>query len=336
MPKAKTAIPYLCSFFTVAISGFVALCLIPDDPYIRYQLMKGTIFESLAWVYERIHYDPAPIDIAILGGSRTGAAIDSPMLEELLASRGKQLKVVNFSIAASGYDIQFSLAKRLFAEKSPKVLLIGVVEQLPRDGHQAFADIADPVDILQEPLLINRNLARNVTYLPMRQLRSFCFTTFPEMRKYSRTWNKGAYLGSNPDQRHNATGTIRQSLKSGDETALNEESVRRRTGLAPPRLPESLQQIEFGLSDYYLDEILKLAKTKNTKVCFLYLPFYKGFDHPWDCDLLKSRGRLLEANFLKSDPRNFIDAAHASEVGSVLATRWLADQLNVVLGGVTE
>ena len=46
-----------------ALSAVGAACL-PDNPYQRFQFL-AVLCHRLAWIYERIHYDPKPIDVAI-------------------------------------------------------------------------------------------------------------------------------------------------------------------------------------------------------------------------------------------------------------------------------
>lgn len=322
---------YLFSFMSSAVAAFGMLCFLPDDPYIRFQSLNGTIFERLKWGLERIEFDPTPVDVVILGNSRSGAAVNSPLLEEMLSRDGKQTHIVNFSIPANGFDIQFSLAKRLLAKKSPRVIVISLADQLPRDGHQAFADIADPIDVIRAPLLINRQFARNLVYLPMRQLRSVYWGAFPEAGGFSRTWDQQSYLGSNIDTREAATGTSRENSNQADVAELEKESVQRRKELARPVLPSWLHSVEFAVNEHYIDEIIRLASKSNTKVVFLYVPFYKGFDEPFDQKWLASRGEVLNADFLKSDPTNYFDCGHAGESGSLRITEWLADNLAKLL-----
>ena len=327
-PAKYSSLVYLFTFAATAIVAFGGLCFLPDEPYIRYQSLKGTIFERAAWNYERIHFDSTPIDVVILGNSRSGAAINSPLLEDLLSRQGEgRVRTVNFSIPASGFDVQYSLAKQLFQEKSPRILLISLSDQLPRDGHQAFADIADPIDVIRAPLLINRLYAKNLVYLPMRQLRGMYSWAFSDACGYTRTWNPQTYLGPNLDTRAAATGTVGALPSKADEAELERESKIRKAQITKPLLPASLHSIEFGLSEYYINKIVELAAAKNTKVFFLYLPFYQGFEQPLDHEWLSKRGEILEARFLKSDFKNYSDCAHTTEAGSLLVTEWLAEKL---------
>ena len=42
----------------VALALDVAVCLLPENDYQRWQLVDGTLFEQLRWAYERIHLIP--------------------------------------------------------------------------------------------------------------------------------------------------------------------------------------------------------------------------------------------------------------------------------------
>ena len=59
-----------------------------------------------------------------------------------------------FTVEALAHKIRLAL------EHHPEIRLIvlGVVEALPRDGHQAFGDLATPAEVLSAPWIVNRTL----------------------------------------------------------------------------------------------------------------------------------------------------------------------------------
>ena len=61
-----------------ALLAGIAAAMLPDNEYQRFASLENTIQNRMRWIYERIHYDPAPIDVAFLGPSRSGAAISGP------------------------------------------------------------------------------------------------------------------------------------------------------------------------------------------------------------------------------------------------------------------
>jgi len=49
----------------VALAAAVGAAALPDNPYQRWQLIENTLYANATWSYERMHFDPAPIDVAI-------------------------------------------------------------------------------------------------------------------------------------------------------------------------------------------------------------------------------------------------------------------------------
>ena len=55
----------------------VGMVLLPHAPYIRWQAVKTEAFARLGWMYERVHYDATPLDVAFLGTSHTLNGVDA-------------------------------------------------------------------------------------------------------------------------------------------------------------------------------------------------------------------------------------------------------------------
>lgn len=92
----------------VFVAAYLVTMLLPHDPYIRYQSFKDTIFDRLGWVYERLVFDPTPIDVLVVGSSRSARGANATLLEEALAARGRDLHVANISEPAAGMDIRLT------------------------------------------------------------------------------------------------------------------------------------------------------------------------------------------------------------------------------------
>ena len=131
----------------VAVAGLAAAAasLLPDDPYMRYATLDHTIQNRVRWIYERIHFDPAPVDVAVIGPSRSGAAVAAPRLEADLAALGQPLRAVNFSLPENGRDLNWVILDELLAVKHPRLVVIGVIEKPSRFGHPAYKYVAPAV-----------------------------------------------------------------------------------------------------------------------------------------------------------------------------------------------
>ena len=81
------------------------------NPYQRWQLLDGTIHANARWIYERIHFDPTPIDVVLLGPSRMGAGVNAPRLAKALDARGLPANVVNFSLPEAGRNMNWAVAR---------------------------------------------------------------------------------------------------------------------------------------------------------------------------------------------------------------------------------
>lgn len=317
-----------------ALAGFVGMSLLPHDPYIRYQVMQGTIFERATWMYERLHFDPAPVDIVLVGSSRTARGIDPGALEAALAAKGQPLHVVNLSLAASGYDLQLTLAREALETRPVKLLVVSLVEQFPRDGHQAFADLGTAGEVVGSPWLVNRNFVHNLARLPIRQLQLALKSWVPEAFGLRRDFNPEAYRLATFDPRFAPLTEAAPKKTEEQIAALEAESKFRHRDLTLPVLPESLSFVEFGMTQTYIKQLAALAKAEGAELVFLYLPFYKGYERPFEQHWLEHYGPVLSADFLLSDPDNYGgDVAHASRKGTALLTDWLAGELAPILEG---
>ena len=322
---------FLIAVSATFLAGFIGMSLLPHDPYIRYQTMQGTIFERATWMYERLHFDPAPVDIVLVGSSRTARGIDPGGLEAALAAKALPRHVVNLSLAASGYDLQLTLAREALETREVKLLVVSLVEQFPRDGHQAFADLANAGDIVASPWLVNRNFVPNLLRLPIRQLQLLLKSRMPEAFGLHADFDPEAYRLATADPRFAPLTEAAPKKTAAQIAALEAESAFRHHDLTLPVLPASLSWVEFGMTRSYIRQLAALAKAEGAKLVFLYLPFYKGYQRPFEQQWLEQYAPVLSADFLLSDPANYNDVAHASRQGTALLTNWLADELAPIL-----
>jgi hypothetical protein len=112
------ALRTIVTSLATALALCALACLLPDNPYQRWQLVDsmdvdGGLFANLRWVYERMHFDDRPIDIAVVGPSSTFNGVTSERIERELAARGVTAHVANFSAVASGRNLQWAVVDEL-------------------------------------------------------------------------------------------------------------------------------------------------------------------------------------------------------------------------------
>jgi hypothetical protein len=318
----------------MALAIAVAVCLLPENEYQRWQLLDGTIHSHLRWIYERCNFDPAPIDVAFVGPSRTGAGVDAPLLEKLLAARGLPSNVVNFSLPESGRNINFVIAEQLLKKKRPKLLVIGVTEKPSRTGHSTFKYTAPAIDIVLPGYVSDINFFSDLVYLPFRKLRLFMADMFPGLVGLTKTFDVNRYPGSTVQ----TTGSIvlpGGAIKEGNVPASAQELRRGvnklERGMHPPILPPEFADIEFGDERHYVREIVSLAASKGVKVAFLALPYYTGPSDVQEEALYEKYGPVWNAGFLAPHAELYADYGHLTHDGADELTRWLATPLAATL-----
>ena len=174
-----------------------AVCLLPENDYLRWQLPEPD--GRLRWIYERIHFDPTPIDIAIVGPSREQLGFSAAAIERDLAQRGKLANVVNFALPGAGRDIQWAILDELFKAKSPKMIVLGVEDQPYPFGHFFFKHVAPAEEIAFPPSPFLHNYFYNLAYLPIRKLKLFGANLFPNLFGLSKQFDPDHYARNRTD-----------------------------------------------------------------------------------------------------------------------------------------
>lgn len=319
---------------TLAMVGTVLFCAIvsvalPSNPFHRWHLLEGTIHSNLGWIYERIHYDSTPIDIALVGPSRTGAGINAVQLGQELG-----LNVVNFSLPMAGRDSNYAIVKELLKYKSPKVIIIGVTENPSRYGHAAFKYFAENEDIIYPRYLVNLNYLENLIYLPYRQIKLFFAKFAPEIVGMPIEFDPMRYKGSVIDTTGDIilpNGQIRDGRTPASRADLEIAVGRYNQKVRPPLLPRSLRDIEFGDERTYVKKIASLADSKDVKVLFLMIPYYSSKNSTQEQDFYSKFGPILNANFIAGQPGLYMDYGHLTQAGAQQLTHSLRMPILAVL-----
>jgi len=334
--SAATDTPTVRSWPQIALvlATFVALCfgttLLPHDPYIRYQQLAKTIQFPAAWGYERIAFDPTPVDVAIVGNSRLQASVSAPQLQqELTRKLGKPVHVANFSMPQEGRNAHYAIVRNLLEHRPEvKLIVLSAIEQMPRDGHPAFRNIAEPEDIAEAPVLINRDYLKDLAQVPFRQMSLFVQTQFPQAFGVSAQWRRKSYFGTGYDTTasfHSPTGNFVDRDSVIPAADLMGPARERAESITPPVLPASAAGIEFAIERHYTTEIAELARAKGVKIAFLYAPIYHYPMTLQDQSFYEAIGPVLQEKFLSDHSDWYSDYGHLNRRGAVKATSALAD-----------
>lgn len=316
----------------------VLSCLLPHDRYIRYQqpqLLESYLFHT-RWVYERIHYDKTPIDVAIVGNSRVEGTISAPALEaELSQEFCRPIHVANIAIPNKGRNLNYLLTRELL-ENHPetKILLVSVIEQQADTTHPGFRYLADAGDLLRAPLLINHYYFSDVAFLPFRQMSYFLQTLIPSWFGMSRSF-RSDYLGTALD--------TTSSFNLPDGTFVDRYHVAPRWKLAD----ESRQMIaDYGgqghswsywntlnnpLETEYTRRLVSIARQHHVEVIFLYIPFYNSMPNMYEKAFYSGLGPVLDAQQYNNNPDDYADAEHFNHYGAEIISKWLKSSIKPYL-----
>jgi len=327
----------------VALSGILSIALvleilaglIPDNSYLRFQLLKNTFHASVPWIYERIHFDDRPIDIALVGPSRTWLGVSPVRMETDLRQRGLSASVVNFSLPQEGRNENYVIIKELLkTNRRPKLLVLGVHEKPPRFGHPAFKYIADAGDVARAAYLVNFNYFSDLIYLPFRQMKLAAMRLFPSEFNVTLRFNPDSYQGSNYD----TTLSVRflpAAFLNRDATLPRTELLTQATRWArsqtPPLLPVMAADLEFGDENFYIRKIVQLAEAKGVMIAFLYIPYFSGPEKPLEEAFYAQYGPVFDASFVADQDKLYQDYAHLNRTGAFMLTDWLSDRVALLL-----
>jgi hypothetical protein len=309
-------------------------CALPDNAYQRWQLLDGTIHAKLRWIYERCHYDPAPIDVAFIGPSRTDMGVNAPRMSAALAARGLPDQVVNFSLPEAGRNINYVIAHELLQTKHPRLIVLGVTEKPSRFGHSAFKYVAPAGLIIDPGYLADLNYFSDLSYLPYRQLELAVAGLIPQLTGLRKTFDRAHFAGDSIDTTGNVIlpGGV---VKNGETPAALPELERGvwklEAGNHPPILPARFADAEFGDDRYYVEQIADEARAKGVQIMFLYLPYFGDRSDVQQRRFYERFGPIVDARFLAPHAEWYADYGHLTRTGAEHLTDWLTGTIAAAL-----
>lgn len=271
------------------IGGFTAfttlalLSMVPSDRYIQWQATRTEAFARLGWIYERIHFDPAPIDVAFIGTSHTMNGIDG---EAVATAMGGCPDITNLSIPSYGRNLHWLIARELLEHRTVGTLVVEVVENETRRSHPLFHAVARWRDIVQAPMLLNLRYLNDLALLPLDRLLLGVKTLLPAAFGLHRRFDPAQYDGPDPDNTrmvrvHNQAFTGPRTT-SEDPAALDRDAWEERADKRYNMLPPALADLEYAVPLHYLRQIETLAASRHVPLVFLYLPSYGQDTTPHD------------------------------------------------------
>jgi hypothetical protein len=328
VPQRKTSVSKLLLTIVTALALALildaAVCLLPENDYQRWQLQDPD--GRLRWIYERIHFDPTPIDVAIVGPSRAQLGFSAAAVEQDLAKQGKPVHVASFALPGAGRDIQWAILNELFKAKSPKVVVLEVEEDPYPFGHFFFKYVAPTEAIVFPPSPFLHNYLYNLAYLPIRKLKLFGANVFPDLFGLSKQFDPEHYAKNRTDYTTNFVGD--------GKLVDMEHPVPRATLLAEPREPvprtlvaRALTRLNGGEDHLFTQKIAREAKAHGAQLVFVHMPMFEGPTTVSDEDFLTQFGPVLNYGDLAPHDELFENWAHLNHAGAMEASARLANAI---------
>ncbi len=336
---SPSAFAFAAFIFTLSLLGVSIVA--PQNPYYRWQEHNSGTTRKADWIFERLHFDPARIDVALIGTSRMAGGLSGPEIEAAYCrATGRRIRVANLALPVTGRNMHYVIAKEAMRTKAPAITIIELNEVETRLPHYAFIELADASDVLTAPLLINLNYFSDLARLPGRQALLW-FKTLTGRAAVRTTFDPALYQG------HDLDRTLTLPLLDGrvvfrdvklSESDLDAALGAREDDTSSLRLPKALRPLEYRFSRTYLKKIEMLAAERERDVAYVYLPAWRAPVMP---DAIKT-DLGLEAPFIDlggaiaNDHSKWLDATHANAAGAADLSLRFADELGRLNPGLGE
>ncbi|WP_174274571.1 hypothetical protein [Sphingomonas bacterium] len=316
--------------------GLVALMALPVDRYYQWQQVDGTILFRARWIYERIHFDPTPIDAAVIGSSRMEASVRTPELSRMLSQRlGRPIHVVNFALPQEGRDLHWAVADELLANRPELRLLLLSASPEAVLSHPGFRFLGDDRSVAGSPALYNPSYVDNLLTLPYRHLSYFVQGLWPRAFQLSPRFDPAIYRarGFDPtDSFVSATGNFVDRNRQLDPATVDAQRAARAAEMrVDPKLRFLPLDRRYAVERHFDRKIARAARDRGVMLGFLRVPVFDAEEHFADPAFYRAIGPVWEASLLGSDPADYMDMAHLNRHGTARLLPWLADRLAPLL-----
>ncbi|MBT8471027.1 MAG: hypothetical protein KJN99_00375 [Marinicaulis sp.] len=307
--------------------------MLPHERYYRFQAHDNVTTRKADWIYERLHFDETPVDVALIGTSRMAGGLSGPQIERAYCeATGRRIHVANFAIPVTGRNMHYVIAKEAARQKAPALIVVELNDVESRRPHPGFIILANAEDVLSAPLILNLNYFSDLIRLPGRQFQLFIEKVLnrPKIRQ---SFDKEDYAGPNLDLTE-IMFAIDGRIKSRRITHSREhmEFLREKRAAKIHRtffLPGPLKFAEYRFARIYLNKIERVGAAHGGDVEYAYMPAYGEPAAPVD---MLAEIRLQTPSFdlgadIATDHEFWLDATHLNADGAAEASKRFTEQL---------
>ncbi len=334
MDRTTTPIRFFAASLIALCVVLGASIMLPHDRYYRFQAHDNVSTRKADWIYERLHFDPTPIDVALIGTSRIAGGLSGPTIERgYCEATGRRIHVANLAIPMTGRNMHYVIAREAARKKAPALVIVELNDVESRKPHPGFIFLADTREVLTAPVAINLNYVSDLARLPGRQASLFLQTTLrrPAVRE---KFDADAYAGAHLD--HTKTRTaIDGRTASRDITRTRAEMdallAARQAETNPVWMaPAPLRPLEYRFPRNYLRKIETETRNVGGEPAYVYLPAYGAPEIPAALlRALKIDEAIINLGGAPAfDHTQWLDATHLNARGARAASLRFAKQLS--------
>jgi len=291
---------------------------------------------NTSWIYHRLFENPTNIDIAFIGTSHTGCGIDDVLIEKnIAADYGKKINVANIAYCGGGRNLDYLMLKDLLNNKSPKAIII----ELKNNNeliHKDYGIMANGYDLWIPPAFPSN-------YFP---------TLYTGIKSRLNNLRENAVFGSimEIDVKRDTNGMAVMKEEYKDKIphkkkkkvifTINERDNHSFFGvfkdsISEAKIKEHLQNKQVLKQDDIecVREMVAIAKKKNIKVFFLYIPSFGNYLHEQ-----LSASEYSKLGTILFPPEEFFnkkgfwfDQEHFNICGATAFSEWVSSQYKTII-----
>ncbi len=318
-----------------AVALAIGATFLPDKPYERFQLLDPTIYARARWSFERMHFDPRPIDVAIVGDSKAVLGLRSPEIERRLAADGKPATVVNMALEGDGRNQQWIFVQELLKTKRPKVIVLAINDRPYPWGHDSFRYVAPASEVWREAFHGLHDTKKNLMFLPFRQLKLFAASLLPGPFGLQDQFDAARYAAQpdDPTQPHrNRKGELIDFGDTRSRAVLLQEAYDNAAEFdRRSRLPGPVRAVTDADDRVFTDLIVRAAAERGVKVLFVYQPAFHRPGAIVNRPYYEAMGPVQDDVDLADQDALYYDWVHLNTAGAMILSDRVADGLAKML-----
>lgn len=312
------ALPFLVLLGWMAADGNY------DKEYAYRQVQKDC--RSGDWMYRRMFESDLPVDVAFIGTSKTMCDVNDSLLQrKLFQEKGIHTNIANLGVCRVGENLHYLIARDLFEQKQPKIVIVEVSTHIATNSHFHFPMVAGASDVLFPTVIYNDDLFHDINGFAWNRL----------------IYHRERILGierSYEDILHNPQHSFMQVANdviadSSEMARIKKKRSEKLLSESPIGIPGLVNSLSTNYPKQYLRRIHELCQANDAQLYFLYLPVYGvPGDRPREADFYEEMAPILSPpDSIFRNPKLHFDVSHLNQRGATVFSDWLVDQLTEII-----